>query len=156
MKERAWIGIDPGRTGAAALIHQDGCIVADWPGCPAGAADLLTAWRFEYEIDLVALERVHAMPKQGVASTFTFGQNFGQWEGIIAALSLPCLQPTPQDWQKGLIRKSDGADAKARALSVARRLFPDADLSRKKDHGRADALLLAWWARRQGGGRHER
>jgi ERCC4-type nuclease len=32
----------------------------------------------------------------------------------------------------------------------ARRLFPDADLGRKKDHGRADALLLAWWARRQG------
>ena len=91
------------------------------------------------------------MPKQGVSSTFTFGQNFGQWEGIIAAMSLPCLQPTPQDWQKGLVRKSDSEDPKARALIAARRLFPDVDLSRKKDHGRADALLLAWWARRQGG-----
>ena len=151
MKPRAFIGIDPGKTGAAALIHRDGCVVADWPGCPAGAADLLTSWRFDYEIDLVALERVHAMPKQGVASTFSFGQNFGQWQGVLAALAFPYLQPLPQEWQKGLVTKSDGADSKARSLAVARRLFPDVDLSRKKDHGRADALLLAWWARRQGG-----
>ncbi len=63
MKPRAFIGIDPGRTGAAALIHRDGCIVADWPGGAAGAVDL----------------------------------------------------------------------------------------SRVKDYGRADALMLAWWAKAQGG-----
>jgi crossover junction endodeoxyribonuclease RuvC len=151
MKSRAWIGIDPGKSGAVALIQQDGEIVADWPGDAAGAADLLTTWRLEFQIVLVALERVHAMPGQGVKSMFTFGQNFGQWEGILAALSLPHLQPSPQDWQRGLVKASDGPDSKARALTVARRLFPDVDLSRKKDHGRADALLLAWWARARGG-----
>jgi crossover junction endodeoxyribonuclease RuvC len=151
MKQCAWVGVDPGKSGAIALVHRDGQLVEDWPGDAAGAAELLLTWRIEFNIELVALESVHAMPGQGVKSMFTFGQNFGQWEGIIAALSLPCLQPTPQEWQKGLVKKSDGPDAKARALIVARRLFPDADLSRKKDHGRADALLLAWWARRQGG-----
>lgn len=151
MKPKAFIGIDPGKTGAAALIHRDGCIVADWPGCPAGVADLLTTWRIEYAVELVALERVHAMPKQGVASTFTFGQNFGQWEGVLAALHIPYTMPTPQQWQKGLVMPSDGADPKARSLTVARRLFPGADLSLKKHHGRADALLLAWWPKSQGG-----
>lgn len=151
MKERAWIGIDPGKSGAIALIHRDGELVLDWPGDPASAADVLTTWRMEYRIELAALERVHAMPGQGVKSMFTFGQNFGQWEGILAALGIPHLQPGPQEWQKGLVKASDGQDTKARALTVARRLFPDVDLSRKKDHGKADALLLAWWARSQGG-----
>jgi crossover junction endodeoxyribonuclease RuvC len=57
--------------------------------------------------------------------------------------------PKPREWQKGLVRPSDGKDPKERSLTVARRLFPDAELSRKKDHNRADALLLAWWARKQ-------
>lgn len=151
MKERAWIGIDPGQSGAAAVIYRDGQIVEDWPGDAAGAAELLLTWRTEFNIVLAALESVHAMPGQGVKSMFSFGQNFGQWQGVMAALTLPYLQPVPQEWQKGLVTKSDGADPKARSLAVARRLFPDVDLSWKKDHGRADALLLAWWARRQGG-----
>lgn len=151
MKQKAWIGIDPGKTGAVALIHQDGQLAEDWPGDAAGAADLLTSWRLEYSIELAALESVHAMPGQGVKSMFTFGQNFGQWQGLLAAFAIPHLQPRPQDWQRGLVRPSDGPDTKARALAVARRLFPDVDLSKKKDHGKADALLLAWWARMQAG-----
>lgn len=153
MKQRAWIGIDPGKSGAIALIHRDGQIAEDWPGDAAGAAEMLLTWRLEFSIELVALERVHAMPGQGVKSMFSFGQNLGQWQGILAALQIPYVMPRPQEWQRGLVNPSDGPDAKARSLAVARRLFPDADLSRKKDHGRADALLLAWWARRQGGER---
>lgn len=151
MKERAWIGIDPGKSGAIALVHRDGQIVEDWPGDAAGAAELLLKWRIEYHIELVALERVGSMPGQGVKSMFSFGENFGTWQGILAASGIPYVMPRPQEWQKGLVSPSDGADAKARSMAVARRLFPDAELDRKKDHGRADALLLAWWARRQGG-----
>jgi crossover junction endodeoxyribonuclease RuvC len=151
MKERAWIGIDPGQSGAVAVIYLDGQIVEDWPGDAAGAAELLLTWRIEFNIELVALESVHAMPGQGVKSMFTFGQNLGQWQGVMAALYIPYVMPRPQEWQKGLVNPSDGVDAKARSMAVARRLFPNVDMSRKKDHGRADALLLAWWARRQGG-----
>lgn len=149
MKQKAWIGIDPGKTGALALITEDSQLVESWPGDATSAADLLTSWRMEYRLELAALECVHSMPGQGVKSMFTFGQNFGQWQGILAALSIPHMQPRPQDWQKGLVKTSDGADTKTRSLAVARRLFPDVDLSRKKDHGKADALLLAWWARSQ-------
>lgn len=152
MKERAWIGIDPGKSGAIALITRDGQLVTDWPGDAAGAAELLLTWRLEYNVELVALERVGSMPGQGVKSMFSFGENFGTWQGILAALGIPYVMPRPQEWQKGLVIAGDG-DAKARSLAVARRLFPDAELDRKKDHGRADSLLLAWWARKQGGER---
>ena len=60
------------------------------------------------------------------------------------------VTPRPQEWQRGIVDRKAGKDTKAASLATARRLFPDADLGRKKDHGRADALLLAWWARRQG------
>jgi crossover junction endodeoxyribonuclease RuvC len=146
-KNKAYAGIDPGLSGAVALL-PDGELpqVEDWPGDPSAAADIIRDWSMENEIQLVALEAVSSMPKQGVASTFKFGVNFGAWQGILSALGLPHLMPRPTEWQKGLVRKSDGADPKARSLAVARRLFPGAELSKKKDHGRADALLLAWWA----------
>ena len=147
---KAYCGVDPGQLGAVAVIPEDDMpLVEDWPGDPVAAADILRSWATEYQIQLVALESVHAMPKQGVSSTFKFGVNFGTWQGILSGLGLPYLMPRPTEWQKGLVRKSDGADPKSRSLAVARRLFPDAELSRKKDHGRADSLLLAWWAKQQ-------
>ena len=149
-KPKAHIGIDPGKGGAVALLAEDDLPrVEDWPGDPTAAASILRDWALEHEIQLVALESVHAMPKQGVASTFRFGQNLGQWEGVLAGLGLPCVMPRPKEWQRGLVRPSEGKDPKERSLKVARRLFPDAELHRKKDHGRADALLMAWWAKQQ-------
>jgi crossover junction endodeoxyribonuclease RuvC len=144
----AYLGIDPGRTGAAAIITPDGyCDVADWPGDPVAAADLLRSWLVEYSVKLCALERVASRPGQGVSSVFRFGVNFGTWQGLLAALAIRYVMPTPQAWQKGIVVLSDGDDPKTRALAVARRLYPDADLSLKKHHGRADALLLANYAR---------
>lgn len=148
----AFIGIDPGASGAVALIGDDVALVEDWPGDPVAAADLLRSWLVQYNVKLCALERVASRPGQGVSSVFRFGENFGCWQGVLAALSIPYVMPTPQAWQKGLIVPSDGPDTKARALAVARRLFPSTDLSRKKDHGRADALLLAHHTRKVKGG----
>jgi crossover junction endodeoxyribonuclease RuvC len=151
-KPTAFLGIDPGQSGAAALIVADGSLlVEDWPGDPVAAADLLRSWAIHHHIRMAALERVASRPGQGVSSVFAFGTNYGIWQGLLAALSIPYTLPTPQAWQKGVIVPSDGPDPKSRALAVARRLFPAADLSRKKDHGRADALLLAYHARMKGG-----
>ncbi|MDY0270185.1 hypothetical protein [Trichloromonas sp.] len=130
-----------------ALISDDVVLVEDWPGDPVAAADLLRGWLVEYRITLAALERVASRPGQGVASVFRFGENFGCWQGLLAALSIPHTLPTPQCWQKGLVVPSDGPDPKARSLAVARRMFPSVDLHRKKDHGKADALLLALHAK---------
>lgn len=148
---RAWIGVDPGASGAVALINRDVTLVEDWSALVdwSGVRDLLDEWRLEYDIRLAALERVAARPGQGVRSMFTFGKNVGGWEAALSMARIPWINPTPQAWQKGLVLPSDGPDAKSRALIVARRLFPEADLSLKRHDGRADALLLAEFARRQ-------
>lgn len=148
--EKAFVGIDPGASGAIALLSQSDAIVSEF-GCLRHAGNVLRGWSNNYQIILVALESVHAMPGQGVTSMFNFGRNVGQWEGLIECLGLPCVQPTPQTWQKGLLKKSDGKDTKDRSLTVARRIFPSVDLHCKGDHGKSDALLLALWAKVQSG-----
>jgi len=149
---KAWVGIDPGVTGAIALItEQMVCFVKDFED-----ANITAEW-FEFfksltDIQWVAIERVHAMPKQGVSSTFKFGTNFGIHLGIVASFKLPLLLPRPAEWKKGLVRKTDGKDIKERSLNVARRMFPQMNefFTRVKDHNRAEALLIAYYAKQQG------
>lgn len=153
MTDRAWIGVDPGKSGAVALLPQaDPAKVVDYHGDARMASEVLRGWLIGYDVELVAIEAAASRPGQGVRSVFTFGRSFGEWLGILAALGIPHVLVTPQEWQRGLVRPSDGPDPKSRSLAVARRLFPDIDLSRKKDHHRSDALLLAYWAK-QGGPR---
>ncbi len=132
MNPSAYIGIDPGASGAVALISQDGEVrVKDWPGCIVNAADYLRAWRVDYRIELAAVEVQAAMPKQGVTSMFRLGTNYGAWLGILAALGIPTALVKPRQWQAGVLLKQDGPDTKAQSLAAARRLWPDLELSRK-------------------------
>ena len=147
--ERAWVGVDPGKAGCAALVDQNGEIeLHDFQGVTL-AAECLRDSRSRYRLELVALEAVHGFKGQGVSSTFAFGRNAGAWEGLLAGLGIPFVLVKPQAWQKGLFAKADGKDSKTQSLSVARRLYPDADLSLKRHHNRSDALLLADYARRR-------
>ena len=97
---------------------------------------------------LVILENVHSMPKQGVASSFSFGQGLGMWQGIIAAFGLPLEMPSPQRWKKEML--ADQGKDKDASRFRAIQLFPSlADqLSRVKDDGRAEAILMAEFGRR--------
>lgn len=153
------VGIDPGLTGAIAVINSKGSITLhDCPTLsigkktvyyPLGMVTLLKNCQQEDNQVYVAIEKVHSMPGQGVSSTFMFGEGFGLWLGILAALDIPHELITPQAWKKGMM---DGQtkDKDASRL-VAVRLFPSAaeQMKLKKHHGRADALLLAEFARRK-------
>ena len=151
MKTKAWMGIDPGQTGAIAVITDGTYYEAqDWPGDETGAAELARSFLISYDLRLCALEMVGSIPiqgrKQGGSSMFKFGANWGIWRGILAALHIPFILVRPQEWQKGLVPKKAEGDDKP-SLAVARRMFPDAELHLKKHNGRADALLLAYYAR---------
>ena len=119
----------------------------DFPGSIEAAADLLREVLLEHHPVLTGIEKVHAMPKQGVSSTFKFGSNYGSWLGAMSAMQMPHIIVTPAKWQRSLL-DSGGGDTKTRSLSMARRLFPNVDLHLKKHHGRSDALLLALYAAR--------
>lgn len=99
---------------------------------------------------VVCLEHVHAMPKQGVSSMFSFGVNFGFIQGVLMAFGMPYELVTPQKWKKEFSVTAE----KNTSIEVAKRLFPNADLMRtsrckKENDGIAEALLLAEYARRK-------
>ena len=88
------------------------------------------------------VEHVNAMPGQGVTSMFNFGQSFGVIKGICAALALPINFVRPAKWKKYYSLINTNKDA---SRTKAIELYPknSADLSRKKDTNRADAILIA-------------
>ena len=88
------------------------------------------------------VERVSAMPRQGVASSFTFGVGLGSILGTLQTLRLPIELVTPAQWKTALGLGKD----KRVSLDKARLLFPSADLHLAKHDGRAEALLLAHFA----------
>ncbi|MCK4792363.1 MAG: hypothetical protein KAV87_52015 [Desulfobacteraceae bacterium] len=144
-----YIGIDPGMSGAIASINEDGgsLLVED---CPQNndSVEMYRILKRLYSDDaMVAIEKPVAF-KMGRTSALNYGTNFGIWLGIISAMRIAFETVSPQKWQKGLFKKTDGA-GKERSLKVARRLWPNADLRYKKHHGRSDALLIADWLRRQ-------
>jgi len=147
VRARAFIGIDPGKTGGIAVIHDEGAEAWRYPGDIMLAADLLREIRCRHRITLACIEKVASRPGQGVRSMFSFGQNYGAWLGMLAALGIPHVTATPQRWQKAVLDSGTG-DTKARSLNMARRLFPDIDMRYKADDGKADALLMALYAKR--------
>ncbi len=151
-----FIGVDPGKSGCLAFYDDDyenGYKFFDWPkdGNTRTYFDSIIKYMDANvsNIKLAALERVHALPKQGVSSCFSFGKNFGQWLTFLDMIHVPYITVLPQVWQKNLLSKADGVDTKAQSFIAANRLFPLADLvglRGGKLHGRSDALLLAYYA----------
>jgi crossover junction endodeoxyribonuclease RuvC len=91
------------------------------------------------------IEEAQAMPGQGVRSMFTIGVGFGVWLGLLATLDIPYTRVRPSVWKPSMgLRGQDKEAARLRA----QQLFPQADLRHKRDHGKAEALLLAEYGRR--------
>lgn len=141
--------IDPGKTGAIAMLYTDGQLyIEDMPALDkeingAAIADIFR----EFPPDHVFIEAVNSFG-MGRQSAFNFGQGVGVLKGVMATLAVPFTPVTPAKWKKhyGLSRDKDAARA------TATRLFPaNADLfKRKKDDGRAEAALIALWGKEQG------
>jgi crossover junction endodeoxyribonuclease RuvC len=164
MKTR--LGIDPGLEGAVASIDTEGRVrVVDTPivtikdgkskkrryDIPAMVGALTGSIAGPWSEAYVVLEKVHAMPKQGVASSFNFGAGFGIWLGILAALRLRHELVDPRRWTKILLADMPKGDEAA--VLRAGQLYPDAASELRTDRGRlllgrADAILLAHYARK--------
>lgn len=152
------IGIDPGLSGAIAVLNEGGDVerVADLPVIRDGRLSWIDGQGLQgFLIETlygrhaaVFVERVTAMPKQGIASAFNFGVGFGSILSVLQARHLPINLVTPGVWKAAfaLGGKAKGPTAaKHAALDKARLLFPTAELSLCKHEGRAEALLLARW-----------
>ncbi|MFO1126474.1 MAG: hypothetical protein U1E25_15110 [Methylocystis sp.] len=139
------LGVDPGLSGALAFYfsaHAELIACEDMPSVDGNIdAATLAARIRQMSPDFAIVERVAAMPKQGVASTFKFGASYGSIIGVIAALGIPYELVTPTRWKRHFRLGADKEEARALAL----RTWPARSelFERKKDHGRAEAALLA-------------
>jgi crossover junction endodeoxyribonuclease RuvC len=143
------VGIDPGISGAFALL-VGGQIeqIIDMPTIMVrGRARVTAAGVVDNLVGLnphrVVIEEVGVMPRQGIASGFSFGYGAGILEGVCAALGHPVTMVRPNVWK----REANVPADKGAARMMATRLWPDhANLfARVKDDGRAEAALLARW-----------
>ena len=150
------IGIDPGISGAICFF-EDGKVkeIIEMPTMAEGKKNkrqingpqtyneiLSRINKIEKKDIFVVIEQVSAMPGQGVTSMFNFGQSFGILKGICSAMRLSMYFVRPAKWKKyfNLINSEKDA-SRTRAIEI----FPyfSAQLSKKKDSNKADAILLA-------------
>lgn len=143
-----FIGIDPGKSGAIAVIHEDGTVET----ATFDERDYLRVVS-QHQASFATVEKVHAFRGQGVSSMFNFGMNFGWIQGLIYSFSIPMQLVDPRKWLKHYGLDND----KQKHIECARRLFPTVNLKatercKKDNDGIADALLLAEYGRRMHSG----
>lgn len=144
-----YIGCDPGKSGAMAIIEEcwEPTII---PFSTDGYKEALKGVTRATDNAICCLERVGAMPGQGVNSMFHFGENYGFIQGLLTAYSIPYELVTPNKWKKEFQVTGD----KNSSIDVCKRLFPDVSLRKtdrckKDDDNMAEALLLAEFAKRR-------
>ncbi len=160
------IGIDPGKNGAIVVRHNGRISIFDIPKDKDNNIDVdklaeifksVQHWYWSDFVKTVAvIEKVHALPREGVTSSF----NFGYVNGLLAMAATICFDKvvfvTPMKWKKDLGLTESGLEyreKKDKARLFAIELFPQAakDLRLKKHNDRAEALLLTEWYIRKGG-----
>jgi hypothetical protein len=113
-----FVGVDAGAKGAVAILDLRGEVVQLARFDNDRPTRVLNEVLSSYDprrLD-IALEAVHAMPGQGVCSTFTFGVGYGRIMGWFEAKGLKFELHSPQAWQRYLPL---GIDPKARVRAYA-------------------------------------
>ena len=147
------VGIDPGITGAVGILNDDGTFfsVLDIPTIQAGGGRKVKNECNPVPVfeelkklpvpSIVAIERVHSMPKMASQTVFSMGDSFGVVRAVVASLGIPTVFVEPREWKKHFGLGKDKEQSRAKA----NHLFPYAPLSLVKHHNRAESLLIARW-----------
>lgn len=149
------LGIDPGLSGGIAVMDEAGPIyVQKMPVIssdgkkvidPGAIRDVIRKFRPHEGFEMVAvIEKVHAMPGQGVTSMFSFGFGYGVLVGVLSAMQVPIEHVRPQAWQKEVLGGIDSKLGKKRAVVWALDRYPSLG---KLPDGQADALAMAHYGR---------
>ncbi|WCJ28979.1 Holliday junction resolvase MOC1 chloroplastic [Euphorbia peplus] len=154
------IGVDPDSSGALALlkIHDSGCSaqVFDSPQLKVlvgkstrtrlDAKSIVHLLRgFNAPIGTTAfIEQSNPYPQDGKQGWWGGGFSYGLWIGLLVASGFSVVPVTSISW-KNKFELSGSRYTKDESRRLASTLFPSlsSSLTRKKDHGRAEALLIA-------------
>jgi crossover junction endodeoxyribonuclease RuvC len=147
-------GIDPGINGAIAFldINRGEVLIIDMPvgiverngkAKKEISAAMIAAAFQAHRPDVAFIERVGAMPGQGLSSTWSFAFGTGQIVGVLAALEIETHWVAPRVWQKACDLRGGKDGGRLRAAELMPKAA--AQFSRAKDNGRSDAALIAWY-----------
>lgn len=172
MKNRLYIGIDPGKNGFITIYYDGRFEFKSIPliGKEYDIKELSNIIKSLEGLSSISkpycvIEGVHAIHGASATSTFEFGFGLGLLEGMIVSANIPYSKIQPKKWQKQMFEgipeiakpsstgKTMKTDTKAMALMAAKRMFPDIDLRAtdkcKKPHdGKVDALLMCEYCKR--------
>lgn len=161
MAYKTFIGIDPGKKGAIAIISPDGLIVEPFVITTETDIERIDVNHISHLIEpykkdcpLVVIERVGAMPKNGVVSMFNFGFTCGQIEACVNMLGYPMQYVRPQAWKK-LVLGGARINWKGRKKSSAdfcKKKYPKFDFRKTEQcttvhDGMTDAVCIAEYGR---------
>ena len=142
------LGVDPGMSGAVAWLKNG--VHHALPFKDLTESEILTSFESFGHNAFAYLENVHAMPGQGVSSTFKFGMNFGGLRMALIASGIGFETVTPSKWQKAMKCLSKGDKKVTRER--AQEMFPQVSITgrgvKAPTHAVADALLIAEYGRR--------
>lgn len=149
------LGIDPGVKGAMAFLSTSNDLACfDMPHSIEAIVSYIRSYAKVEKIDFAVIEDVTAMTYvnargevrgQGAKASFNFGFGTGVLHGVLAALEIPCYQVKPATWKLALGLSSN----KDLSRELAQMKFPQSThlFQRKKDDGRAEAALLAFFGK---------
>lgn len=152
------IAVDPGITGAFAVYQSENrsMRVYDIPTLSAVVnrkkrkvldyETLAEHFRhlciYESEAFLV-IEKMRPYPHDTPVTAFKLAEIYGAFKGIAFMQDLKVIEVTPITWKNFFNLRNQDKNA---SLEKAKAFFPDIDLSFKKDHNRAEALLIMRYA----------
>lgn len=150
-----YLGVDPGARGAVSAIDEKNKVLFAVPMSRENLINCVKKIRFDMITNndgvIACVEKVGAMPGQGVTSMFSFGKSAGFIEGVLESFEIPYQLVPPQTWKKSfsLLHK----DKKA-SIEMCKQLFPGINLlpterCRKESDGLAEATLMALYAKRK-------
>ncbi len=143
-----YCGIDVGFSGAIAVLDEDGkiLITIDMPIIEVGKKRELNEPKIRWLLEgfrplCVGIEKAQTMPSQGISSSGRYMASYGFLRGICVGLGLEYCLVHPKTWKKKMM--PDMPKEKEASIMRVGQLYPDLVLARKKDHGIADAILIA-------------
>jgi hypothetical protein len=147
-----FLGCDPGKSGALAVIDHPGGRVIDMPENPSDLYEHLYIVKSNSDLSkdncFCILESAQVLPKQGIKGAFTYGIGYGKIKACLDILEIPYQEIHPAKWKKEFSLINKGKDASVKA---AQQLFPSIEFFTPRGRmldGRAEAILMADYGRR--------
>ena len=145
------VGIDPGINGAIAYLDSEELIVYDMPvikyqknGKTRNKINPIALYVLlnKLDADKIYIEMVSGQPNNGSKQAFAYGWGCGTIDTCTRLICPNIVYVSPQKWKRAMEVTKD----KNSSLRKARELFHQYDyFDRKKDDGRAEASLIAFY-----------